>query len=126
MAGMSPSIGVIGDSTFFHSGMPTLLSAAKHKLNLNLIIMDNSIVGMTGQQIPVASDIAPAVAMAAGFEEEQIHILTPLPKQTPENIVKLQKIFKTNEPSLIIFKRKCIQALRHKLYQPQLKEVESE
>ena len=126
MAGMTPSVGVIGDSTFFHSGMPTLLSAAKHKLNLNLIIMDNAIVGMTGQQIPVAADIAPAIAKATGFSENQVHILTPIASQTPENIEILERIFKTEEPSLIIFKRKCIQAMRRNLYTLENEEVENE
>ncbi len=116
MAGMSPSVGVIGDSTFLHSGMPTLLSAAKSNLNLNLIIMDNAIVGMTGQQIPVAADIAPTLAKAAGFAEDQVHVFIPLPKKTKDNIEKLEKIFKENKPSLIVFKRKCIQAMRRKLY----------
>jgi len=116
MAGMSPSVGIIGDSTFFHSGMPTLLSAAKSKLNMNLVIMDNSIVGMTGQQIPVAADIAPTLAKATGFTEDQIHVFIPLPKKTKDNIEKLEKIFSEEKPSLIIFKRKCIQAMRRKLY----------
>jgi hypothetical protein len=81
---------------------------------------------MTGQQIPVASDIAPAIAKAAGFSDDQIYIMTPLPKQTPENIVKLEKIFSNQEPSLIIFKRKCIQAMRRKLYTSQKEEVAHE
>ncbi len=118
MAGMSPSVGVIGDSTFFHSGMTTLLSAAKSHLNLNLIILDNSIVAMTGQQVPVASDIAPVLAKAVGFKEEQIHILTPLPRQTADNIAVLEKVFSKPGPSLIVFKRKCIQAMRRKVYTP--------
>ncbi|KAA3612531.1 MAG: indolepyruvate ferredoxin oxidoreductase [Calditrichaeota bacterium] len=124
MAGMSPAVGVIGDSTFFHSGMPTLLSAAKSNLNLNLIIMDNAIVGMTGQQVPVAADIAPTLAKATGFEEDQVHVFIPLPKKTNENIEKLEKIFKEDKPSLIVFKRKCIQAMRRKLYtKPEKAEV---
>ena len=116
MAGMSPSVGVIGDSTFFHSGMTTLLSAAKSNLNLNLVILDNSIVAMTGQQIPVAADVAPMLAQAVGFSADQIHILTPLPRQTKDNIAKLEEIFSDERPSLIIFKRKCIQAMRRKVY----------
>jgi len=116
MAGMSPSVGVIGDSTFFHSGMTTLLSAAKSHLNLNLVILDNSIVAMTGQQLPVAADIAPVLARAIGFGPDQIHTLAPLPKQTAANIEKLEKIFSEERPSLIIFKRKCIQAIRRKVY----------
>jgi len=39
-----------------------------------------------------------------------------LPKKTKDNIEKLEKIFSEEKPSLIIFKRKCIQAMRRKLY----------
>ena len=123
MAGMSPSIGIIGDSTFFHSGMPTLLSAAKVKLNINLIIMDNAIVGMTGQQAPVASDIAPLIARATGFSEQQIYLLNPLPQKSEENVKQLEQIFMRDEPSLIIFKRKCIIAMQRKLYLSEKKEA---
>ena len=123
LAGMTPSIGIIGDSTFFHSGMPTLLSAAKLKLNINFIIMDNAIVGMTGQQAPVASDVAPLIAKAAGFRDEQIHLFTPLPQKTEENVKQLEQIFQCDEPSLIIFKRKCIIAMQRKLYPLEKKEA---
>jgi indolepyruvate ferredoxin oxidoreductase alpha subunit len=114
--GYTPSIGIIGDSTFFHSGMPTLLSAAKSNVNVNLVILDNAIVGMTGQQYPVAADIAPTIAEATGFKEEQIHVLNPLPKETENNTKILEEVFAKDEPSLIIFKRHCVQAMRKKLY----------
>jgi TPP-dependent indolepyruvate ferredoxin oxidoreductase alpha subunit len=103
--------------------MPTLLSAAKVKLNINLIIMDNAIVGMTGQQAPVASDIAPLIAKAAGFSEQQIHLFNPLPQKSEENVNQLEQIFMRDEPSLIIFKRKCIIAMQRKLYPPEKKEA---
>jgi TPP-dependent indolepyruvate ferredoxin oxidoreductase alpha subunit len=78
--------------------------------------MDNAIVGMTGQQAPVASDVAPLIAKAAGFRDEQIHLFTPLPQKTEENVKQLEQIFQRDEPSLIIFKRKCIIAMQRKLY----------
>ena len=47
-------IALIGDSTFFHAGLPLLLNAAQQNANLLLVIMDNKWTGMTGHQ-PTAS-----------------------------------------------------------------------
>jgi len=41
---------VLGDSTFFHTGMPALLNVAYNRSNVITIIMDNRITGMTGHQ----------------------------------------------------------------------------
>jgi indolepyruvate ferredoxin oxidoreductase, alpha subunit len=46
----TPSVGVIGDSTFFHSGMTSLLDAVYNKVPITLIILDNHITAMTGHQ----------------------------------------------------------------------------
>lgn len=43
-------IAVIGDSTFFHTGLPALLNVAYNKSNVITIIMDNRVTGMTGHQ----------------------------------------------------------------------------
>lgn len=43
-------VGVIGDSTFLHSGVTSLLSAAYNRADITLIILDNTTTGMTGHQ----------------------------------------------------------------------------
>ncbi len=45
-----PIMAAIGDSTFFHTGMPTLLNAVQNNANVLLFLMDNKTVGMTGNQ----------------------------------------------------------------------------
>jgi indolepyruvate ferredoxin oxidoreductase alpha subunit len=45
-----PIIAMIGDSTFYHAGMPGLANAVNHKCNFKLIILDNAVTAMTGQQ----------------------------------------------------------------------------
>ena len=115
-AGITPSIGVIGDSTFFHSALPTFLSMAQSDVNVNIVILDNRITGMTGQQPTIAVDIFEDVAESFGFKKEQVHVLKPLPKKHDENVLELEKIFQNNGPSVIIFRRECIQALRKGLY----------
>lgn len=44
------TLGFLGDSTFFHSGMPALLNAIKENVNMVAVIMDNEITAMTGFQ----------------------------------------------------------------------------
>jgi indolepyruvate ferredoxin oxidoreductase alpha subunit len=45
-----PVVAVIGDSTFFHSGIPALVNAVMNKHRVAVVILDNAIVGMTGHQ----------------------------------------------------------------------------
>ncbi|ATW27818.1 thiamine pyrophosphate-dependent enzyme [Candidatus Formimonas warabiya] len=46
-----PVIATIGDSTFFHGGMPGLINAIQHNMNMTAIIMDNGWTAMTGMQV---------------------------------------------------------------------------
>jgi indolepyruvate ferredoxin oxidoreductase alpha subunit len=46
----TPVIATIGDSTFFHAGMPGLVNAVQHQVPLTLIILDNGWTAMTGMQ----------------------------------------------------------------------------
>ncbi len=116
LTGMSPAVGVIGDSTFFHSAVPTLVTMAQSKKNITFIIMDNRITGMTGQQETVAHDIIEKIAIACGFPESNIHTLTPLPKRHEENTKMMESILSHDGPDIVIFKRDCIQALRKGIY----------
>ena len=112
LSGMEPAVGVIGDSTFFHSGMPGLLSVAKCGVNANIVIMDNRITAMTGQQPTITMNRIDKVVEGIGFKKEHIHILIPLPKHHKENVEKFKEIITHNGPDVIIFKRDCVQALR--------------
>ena len=47
----TPVIATIGDSTFFHGGIPGLLNAVQHGTPLTLIVMDNGWTSMTGMQV---------------------------------------------------------------------------
>jgi indolepyruvate ferredoxin oxidoreductase alpha subunit len=46
----TPVIATIGDSTFFHAGMPALINAVQHRVPLTVIVMDNGWTAMTGMQ----------------------------------------------------------------------------
>jgi len=52
----TPVIATIGDSTFFHGGIPGLLNAIQHNTPLTLVIMDNGWTSMTGMQVNAGTD----------------------------------------------------------------------
>jgi len=52
----SLNIAIIGDGTFFHSGIPALLNGIHNKAPILVIILDNGWIGMTGQQPNPGSD----------------------------------------------------------------------
>jgi indolepyruvate ferredoxin oxidoreductase alpha subunit len=47
----TPVIATIGDSTFFHAGIPALINAVQHRVPITVIIMDNGWTSMTGMQV---------------------------------------------------------------------------
>lgn len=47
----TPVIATMGDSTFFHAGIPGLVNAIQHNTNLTLVILDNGWTAMTGMQV---------------------------------------------------------------------------
>ncbi len=52
-----PIVSLIGDSTFFHSGMPGLVNAVYNEVNFTLLVLDNGATGMTGFQPNPATGI---------------------------------------------------------------------
>jgi indolepyruvate ferredoxin oxidoreductase alpha subunit len=52
-------VALIGDSTFFHAGLPALVNAIHNGHNYTLFILDNSVTAMTGQQPNPGSDFGP-------------------------------------------------------------------
>ena len=54
----TPVIATIGDSTFFHGGIPGLINAIQHRVPLTLVVMDNGWTAMTGMQVNPGTDDA--------------------------------------------------------------------
>jgi len=54
----TPVIATIGDSTFFHGGIPGLINAIQHRVPLTLVVMDNGWTAMTGMQVNPGTDNA--------------------------------------------------------------------
>ena len=54
----TPVISTMGDSTFFHGGIPGLINAIQHQVPLTLVVMDNGWTSMTGMQVNAGTDDA--------------------------------------------------------------------
>ena len=108
------SVAVIGDSTFMHSGMTGLASIAYNRSNSTVIVLDNSITGMTGHQQnpttgkdlygnPAGRVDLEALAHAMGIN--RVRVVDPYDMAECEKAVKEE--LEVQEPSLIISRRPC-------------------
>ncbi|MBR2489400.1 MAG: indolepyruvate ferredoxin oxidoreductase subunit alpha [Clostridia bacterium] len=109
------SVAVIGDSTFMHSGMTGLVNIAYNATNSTVIILDNSITGMTGHQQnpttgynikgdPAAKVDLEALCKALGIN--RVRVVDPYDLKTCETAVKEE--LAVEEPSVIISRRPCV------------------
>ena len=114
-AGESNSVGVIGDSTFIHSGMTGITDISYNMSNSTVIILDNSITGMTGHQQnpttgknlrgePAGKVDLEALCKALGFN--RVRVVDPYDLKAVEEAVTEQLAAK--EPSIIISRRPCV------------------
>ena len=108
------SVAVIGDSTFMHSGMTGLATIAYNQSNSTVIVLDNSITGMTGhQQNPTTGknlygDPAGRVdleALARAMGINRVRVVDPYNIEECEAAVREE--LEVAEPSLIISRRPC-------------------
>ncbi len=111
----SKTVCVIGDSTFMHSGMTGLVNIAYNASNSTVIIVDNSITGMTGhQQNPTTGyNIKGDPAAAVNLEDlchaigiKRVRVVDPYNLKECEEVV-LEEL-SIEEPSVIISRRPCM------------------
>jgi len=111
----SNSVGVIGDSTFMHSGMTGITDISYNMSNSTVIILDNSITGMTGHQQnpttgknlrgePAGKVDLEALCRALGFN--RVRVVDPYDLKAVEEAVTEELAAK--EPSIIISRRPCV------------------
>ena len=112
-AGIKYAIGVIGDSTFLHSGITPLIDAVSMKTPMTLVILDNSIVAMTGcQETMVPSERLPEIVKGIGVESDHIVQLDARKPLHEENVTALRRELDYRGVSVVIFKRECIEAFK--------------
>jgi len=113
-AGVHPSIAVIGDSTFTHSGMTGLLDCVNENSNLTIIILDNETTGMTGGQDSQGTGRLESICEGIGVDREHIRVMVPLKKNHDEMVDIIRSEIEYQGVSVIIPRRECIQTLKRK------------
>lgn len=117
------TVAVIGDSTFVHSGMTGLANIAYNQSNSTVIILDNSITGMTGhQQNPttgynIKGDPAGKIdleALCHAMGIQRVRVVDPYDLAATDTAVKEE--LAAPEPSVIISRRPCalLKYVKHK------------
>lgn len=109
------TIAVLGDSTFYHTGIPGLLNAVYNQYPLTLVILDNNTTAMTGFQPhpgigrTAMGEEVPAIDMVKlieGCGVKQVTTVDPVDLKTSIQAVKEAMDF--NGPAVVIMKRTCI------------------
>ena len=108
-AGLYPSVAVIGDSTFTHSGMTGLLDAVVKNSSVTIIISDNSTTGMTGGQKSQATGRLEQICEGIGVSREHLRMIVPLRKNHEENVRIISEELEYKGVSVVIASRECIQ-----------------
>ena len=108
------TVAVIGDSTFIHSGITGLIEVTYNRGINTILVLDNSITGMTGHQDnpttgkTLKGEPAPVVALEALGRSVGINRISVV---DPFELEELEKTIKTElaveEPSLVIVQRPC-------------------
>ncbi len=110
-AGLEPVFAVIGDSTFTHSGITGLLDCVYEKSNINILIVDNEAVAMTGGQDSSAKGRIEQICAGIGVDPDHIRLFVPLKKNHAEIVEILKEEIEFKGVSVIIGRRECIQRI---------------
>jgi len=108
-------VAVIGDSTFTHSGITSLLDCVVEGSNVTVLILDNLTTGMTGGQDSHATNRLEGICLGLGVEREHVRIMKPLKNQHEINVQMIKEELAYNGVSVLIPIRECIQTLGKKV-----------
>ncbi|NOZ60506.1 MAG: indolepyruvate ferredoxin oxidoreductase subunit alpha [Calditrichaeota bacterium] len=108
-------IGVIGDSTFFHSGITGLIDIFYNRSHAKLIILDNHITAMTGQQEHPGSGLSLRREPTNKVDIEKLvraigikRVVKINPYELKETIATIKEEMQVDEPSVIIADAPCV------------------
>jgi len=125
--GKGKIVGVIGDSTFIHSGITSLLNTVYNQSNAVIVIADNSTTAMTGMQDHPATGITlqgkktkelDFVSLASALGIENVRVTDPFDLKETELVMKEE--LGRDGPSLVISKGLCalLQSKQHEKITP--------
>lgn len=122
-AGLIPSVAVIGDSTFTHSGMTGLLDCVLENSPVTIIISDNFTTAMTGGQDSHALGKLEDICEGIGVKKEHIRVFRPTKKNIDEMTQIIKEELEYEGVSVIIPRRQCVQTMKNKKLAERLKEL---
>ena len=105
-------ISFVGDSSFFHAGIPALLNAVVNKSNILIIILDNSTTAMTGHQPHPGTRGIKIENIVRACGVKNLKIINPKNIKILENIIK--DFINKKEVSVIIARQACVKFLKSK------------
>lgn len=111
-AGQHPSVAIIGDSTFTHSGMTGLLDAINENSNVLVIISDNLTTGMTGGQDSQGTGKIEEICLGLGADPAHVRTIDSLPKNHDEMVKLFREEIDYPGLSVVVSRRECIQTAR--------------
>ncbi|MCL6611413.1 MAG: indolepyruvate ferredoxin oxidoreductase subunit alpha [Peptococcaceae bacterium] len=115
------TVGVIGDSTFFHSGIPPLINVLYNRGVSTVIILDNRVTAMTGHQEnpgtgrTLMKDPARKIdieALVRGIGFEKVDVVDPY--EFKEVVRVLKEHLDSDEPSVIVARYPCVLSVRER------------
>jgi len=112
------SIAIIGDSTFYHAGLPALVNAVYNNNPLLVLVMDNRVTAMTGEQPNPSTGLnamgeparsIPIEDIARGVGVEKIVVFDPYDVKSASNALReaLRYVVERRRPAVAIARRAC-------------------
>ncbi len=113
----APIVTHLGDSTFFHAGIPAMINAVFNKAKITMVVLDNSATAMTGFQPHPGTGLnaigEPTVTLkvedvARGCGVQFVEVVDPV-DNLKRAIDTVEKAIRFEGPSMVVFQRTCAQ-----------------
>ncbi|MHA1115096.1 MAG: indolepyruvate ferredoxin oxidoreductase subunit alpha [Candidatus Heimdallarchaeum aukensis] len=99
-----PVFAIIGDSTFFHTGLPALANAVYNNANLNVLVLDNRMTAMTGFQ-PNPTESIPIENVAKGMGIDYVVEFDPYDFENSKKVIR--EAIEHEGPTVLIMRKIC-------------------
>ncbi|MEJ2581337.1 MAG: indolepyruvate ferredoxin oxidoreductase, partial [Acidobacteriota bacterium] len=87
----------------------------QQNVNLNVLVVDNSTVGMTGTQRSMSTgQTLDQIILGTGISEDHFRIIEPTPRNHDQNVQVMREELAFDGPSVIVARRACIESLKRK------------
>lgn len=114
-AGAGPTVAVLGDSTFLHSGLPAVVDAVARRANLTVVVLDNGVAAMTGAQPTVLPPEAfGRLVTGLGVDPEHVVVMEAHPRRVEAMAQALRREVAWEGPSVVVFVRECLESARRR------------